>query len=298
MKTIGLGALVWLAMWVVPFDPNLGMGTIEKLFLLAPLVVVPLGLNLVGALGQHALPAALLVVVSFLVPQRKLAGVLVLPWFGLVAWWAVGALRRWRWEPAEVCRNMAVMMLPVGAVGLAQSRAGMEPLGFREPLVLLVAVHFHFAAFVTPLMASEGMGRMKDDFRRMKWGLAALVCLGSPVLACGYVLHTGWLRLTGAMMLVVGLVIVSGLIAKELPKIRPRAAQALLAVAALSVWYSMAYAAVYAVADYCGEVWVAIPQMARTHGVVNALGFSVCGLLGWRMVVFHDGQGQNQRGNG
>ena len=30
-------------------------------------------------------------------------------------------------------------------------------------------------------------------------------------------------------------------------------------------------------------VWVSIPQMARTHGVVNALGLSVCGLLGWRL---------------
>jgi len=44
---------------------------------------------------------------------------------------------------------------------------------------------------------------------------------------------------------------------------------------------AMVYAGVYALADFFGAVWVAIPQMARTHGVLQAMGFSVCGLLGW-----------------
>jgi len=116
------------------------------------------------------------------------------------------------------------------------------------------------------------------------WPVALLVSVGSPMLAAGYVLHLPWLRLGGAMMLVAGLCVVSVLIAVRLWQVRPRLAQVLLGIAALSVWYSMAYAAVYAVADFYGEVWVAIPQMARTHGVVNALGFSVAGLLGWTIM--------------
>src|SRR5207249_2254762 len=82
---------------------------------------------------------------------------------------------------------------------------------------------------------------------------------------------------------VAGLCAASVLIAKNLPGAPSWSARVLLGVAAGSVWYSMAYAAVYALADFGGEVWVAIPQMARTHGVVNALAFSVCGLLGWTL---------------
>ena len=65
------------------------IGTIEQLFLLVPLVVVPLGLLLVqsgGALGRGALfvqvaavlqpVAALLVVASFLIPKGILAALL------------------------------------------------------------------------------------------------------------------------------------------------------------------------------------------------------------------------------
>ncbi len=35
---------------------------------------------------------------------------------------------------------------------LVASRLGVEPLGFDEPIVLLAAVHFHFAGFVTAVM--------------------------------------------------------------------------------------------------------------------------------------------------
>ena len=35
-------------------------------------------------------------------------------------------------------------------------------------------------------------------------------------------------------------------------------------------------------------VWPAalsIPMMARTHGIANALGFALCGVLGWRRLL-------------
>ena len=42
-------------------------------------------------------------------------------------------------------------------------------------------------------------------------------------------------------------------------------------------------AVLYTLGDLRGEVWVSIPQMARTHGILNAFGFSLCGLLGWTL---------------
>jgi hypothetical protein len=52
----------------------------------------------------------------------------------------------------------------------------------------------------------------------------------------------------------------------------------------------MVLAAAYVVADYVGSDALTIPQMARTHGILNAVGFCLMGLLGW-LVEKNSGQG-------
>jgi len=283
------GAVIWFVVLLAPWDSNLGLGTIEKLFLLGPLVVVPLGLQL----ADTAKPCLLFitaagVVASFLSPVGLLAGLLTVPWlvvcgsvevFGLIKLGRDFTQRRL--DERKICQATATMGLVVGGIGLLQSRWGMEPLGFHEPLVLLVAVHFHFAAFVTPLIAGEVIARMAGKGGMTKWILIVCALGGSPMLAAGYVSHVAALRLMGAALLVAALVIIAVWMLGHLKDIQPRTAQLLLGVSAVSVVAAMIYAGVYALADFFGQVWIAIPQMARTHGVINAIGFSVCGLLGW-----------------
>ena len=55
----------------------------------------------------------------------------------------------------------------------------------------------------------------------------------------------------------------------------------LLQVAAGAVFGGMVLAAAYAVTDFLGNGALPIPQMARTHGILNAVGFCLMGLLGW-----------------
>jgi hypothetical protein len=234
---------------------------------------------LVGQPGGRGLPAALCVVASFFFERGWPAAALTIPWLVVVALAGVDGLRRltngaWR-EPGKFCEAVALLMLPAGGLGLVQSRLGLEPLGYHEPVVLLVGVHFHFAAVVAPLLASRVVGK--------NWPVALMAALGSPVLASGYIFFLPAVRLAGATMLVVGLAATAALMLAKLRELKVPVARALIAVSAGSVLVAMAYAAVYAVADYFGEVWIAIPQMARTHGVINALGFSVAGLLGWRI---------------
>lgn len=282
-------SILWGAFVLAPWDPNRGIGTIERLFLLGPLVVAPLGLQLAGVDSLWLLLiAAVGAAISFLAPTGTIAGMLVAPWLAVCIWIAIGGLwqRRTHLTPStqhlgEICRVVGMIGLAVGAVGLLQSRWGMQPLGFQEPLVLLVAVHFHFAAFVTPLMAAEVLDRTGDENGKMKWMLTICAAGGSPLLAAGYLLHARPVRLTGATLLVVALMMMAAWVLWSLRKIEPLAARALLGVSAIAAVVAMVYASVYAVADYFGEVWIAIPQMARTHGVLQAVGFSVCGLLGW-----------------
>src|SRR5436190_12388015 len=94
MKSVFIGGLVWLALWVVPLNPNFGIGTIEKLFLLGPLVVIPLGLELLGAPGGGALPAAILTAAAFFLERGWLAATLTIPWLIVVALAGIDGLRR------------------------------------------------------------------------------------------------------------------------------------------------------------------------------------------------------------
>jgi hypothetical protein len=45
----------------------------------------------------------------------------------------------------------------------------------------------------------------------------------------------------------------------------------------------MLFVAVYALGEVTGRVPLSVPQMARWHGTLNALGFALCGLLGWAL---------------
>jgi hypothetical protein len=57
----------------------------------------------------------------------------------------------------------------------------------------------------------------------------------------------------------------------------------LLAVSGLAVWVPMILAVAWATGQHVDVPALSIPAMARTHGLVNALGFTVCGLAGHRL---------------
>ena len=85
-----LGAVVWLAFGVLSWLDILPLELIEHLFLLAPFVIVPLGLGLMDsdsgsarwlAVGSFLQPfAATLALTSFFLPEGTLAAVLASAW--------------------------------------------------------------------------------------------------------------------------------------------------------------------------------------------------------------------------
>jgi len=60
-----------------------------------------------------------------------------------------------------------------------------------------------------------------------------------------------------------------------------RQAMIFLRAAAASVFVGMGLSSAYAVVDYLKSEALTIPRMAGTHGVLNAVGFCMLGLLGW-----------------
>jgi len=264
------------------------LGPIEILFLLAPLAVVPLAMRLTAApedatpalsLARRLQPwAALAVVASFLVRRGPSAAVLAGVWLVLTLLVAYHGWQRLGRTVAEVATSAGCLMLPIGGGWLVLSRLGMGAFGFEEPLILLTAVHFHYAAYATLVLVGRA-GRVLGESRAYRL-VAGGAMAGPPLLAAG-ITFSPLLEIVAAGIIVLA---VSGLGALTLVRIVPRipaAARALLALSSVSAFAGMACALAYAIGEFTGIGIISLGQMARIHGPLNALGFVLAGLIGW-----------------
>jgi hypothetical protein len=300
-----VGAAAWLLLLAVPLPIDASLEPIVRLLLLAALVVIPLALPLAappkrarGArLAQRAAivtqpVAAALVVVAFYQPAG-LAALLAAAWLlptGLAA--LTGLLRlvaRGNVQADELCIDAGLIYLPVGAVWLLFNRLGLNPLGFGSTIVLLTAVHFHYAGFAAPILAGL-LGRQLAIVRPAAWPLfrlvAAGVIAGIALVAAGITLarYTPLVEVAAALLFAATLLGLAALtLVAGLPAMTGRLARALLAVSAASLIVTMLFAASYAVGQFLGAPIVGIPRMVQVHGWLNAVGFVLCGLLAWTL---------------
>ncbi|HZE98604.1 MAG TPA: YndJ family transporter [Planctomycetota bacterium] len=261
-----------------------GIGLMELLFLMAAWGVYPLGMGflpgsalLTWARRLHPIAAAL-ATVSFFLPKGLLAAGLVVPWLGLNGLVALGGLLHLKTALRKGIPRLlllSAMFFPVvGGIHLVASRDGYPLAGFPEPIILLTAIHFHYTVFAAPILAAQaGRSRLA-----LYAGLG--IVGGTPLLAAGF-LFSPVLKAVGVGILCVAVIALAlGQLAVA-PSL-PGRARALLTVSSLSVIAGMILAAVYEHGFYTGRTWIAIPTMAWSHGILNGVGFSLCGLLGWK----------------
>lgn len=293
LASASVGALVW-SIAVALLQP----GWAAALFLFAPLVLTPLGLALVTVVDRSIgdsrtwqaiigaqLPAALLLLPAFALPPGPTTA-LALPWFlltGLVAW--VGIVRSWSWRERTVdeqCRYAGMVYLAVGGGWLVVSRAGYQPLGFSDIIVLATAVHFHYAGFVLPLLVGMAARAVPG---RMASASAAGVIVGVPLTAVGITLSAfeiRWPEWLASWFLVAACAMTAALHLRAARR-KTGCTRAFLAVSAFSLLAGMTLAALYALGGYWGTWRLEIPDMLPWHGAVNAFGFALTGLLGWNL---------------
>lgn len=279
-----LGAFVWpIAFALLPASAH---KTIIGVLLLGPLVVVPLGLARIVStsriLPQMQLLAATLFATSFIIPG-ELAAWLILPWLAFTLAVAVLRFDRSAVRVPDLCRLAAVLYLPIGVAWALCYRLGYSPLGFPDVIVLLTGAHFHFAGFALPILAGEVAQRSPTRLTR----LAAVVAIGTvPVVASGItVTHLGGpkeFELIAAWVLsIAGLAL--GICQLRLAGSAGPSAGTCLAVSALSLMFAVVWSTIYAGGQY--GLWdkIDVPFMAHWHGIVNAFGFALVGLIGWTL---------------
>jgi hypothetical protein len=293
------------------------IGAIELIFLFAPLVIVPLGMELgrvigglswLGEIARRAQPlGALCAVGAMWVGPGRRAGLMALGWMvvcGFVAGEGVVGMGRVFFEkrtgeapvatwsvatwsvatrPSASFSGLALAIaridLAVGGAWLVASRLGMRPMEIQEPIGLLTAVHFHYAGFATATIAASmlAIGRGEKIWLQR----VTVMVAGLPfVVAAGFVISPV-LKMAAAVLFSVSVAGLAVLLRGCATRVQDPAARRLLQTAAGAVFAGMVLSTAYAVADFAGSDAIVIPWMARTHGLLNSIGFCLPGLLGW-----------------
>lgn len=296
-----VGAAVWAGIAVLSRIGAVRVDAIELLFLFAPLVIVPLGMELgrrldgsdsFRELARRLQPvgAGLAVIATVLTPGRNAAAaasgwVLIC---ALMAGSGIAQLFRALCSGAEgsarairIVIGIAGIDLFVGGVWVVASRWGMQPMGIGEPIALLTAVHFHFAGFATAMIAAATLqfAKRREESAWLKY--LVLIIAGAPIVVAAAFLISPVVKMTAAVLFsasVAGLAIVLRASGR---KMQDAAARILLQVAAGAIFVGMMFAGAYALVDYLGRGGLTIAQMTRSHGILNAVGFCLPGLLGW-----------------
>jgi hypothetical protein len=297
-----IGGGIWSALVIGGrISERLDRSWIELLFLFAMLVIVPLGLHLTRRFeGPRAeseiekvaykmqLPAALAAAVSFYCVSPLAIVGFGIPWLAFAI--ALGAGRIWRTLKTrsrsfdDLCSLAAFLYLGVGACWFLASRIGWHPIGFHEPIVLLTAVHFHYAGFAAAILV-RSLARVssRSAIRTLLFPAAAAGALAGPAfLAAGFVIGPR-VKLAAALLLAVGEILLGACMLFSIPRVAEVGARVFLGVSAASVAAAMCFAALWALGEFPSQPFLDIARMAAWHGSLNAFGFTFSGLVAFSL---------------
>ncbi len=291
-----LGAAVWLAAVL-----SGALGTVPRALALAPLVLVPLGVRMAGHrpfpgyAGQCLRAAMWCQPVSALSFTASLAldvtgpaaAALAAPWLLVTGLLGLAALfrtfDRGGFALPETAIDAGLAYVSVGAVALVLYHLDIT-FYFGSTIILLTAVHFHYAGFVLPVVT--GLTGRSGHFDSSLWrSLVAVVLAGPAIIAVG-ISFSPLVEVVAVGGFTVAVALFGWFVLLRIAPTRPRRQAVLLGASAVALPLSMALALGYGVATFSGlALGLDIATMVALHGSLNAFGFALLGLVGWRLDV-------------
>jgi YndJ-like protein len=274
---------------------------------IAPLVIIPLGMELGRGIGggwceelaRRLQPAgATLAVVAICLPPGRRAAIVSAGWMVICLLMAGGrgrqpgsdcVERRGRGRPRDIDRDQHRTHRSGGGRGVAGGvAAGDAADGNSGTDRTADGRALSLAGFATATIAARTLqfAERRGEYRWLK-PVVGLVAGLPIVVAVGFVVSPA-VKMVAAILFsgsVAGLAIAVRACGREAEN---ATARVLLEVAAGAVFASMVLSAAYAVANFARSDVLTIPQMARTHGILNAVGFCLLGILGC-LVEWGDG---------
>jgi hypothetical protein len=254
--------------------------TFELFAALGPMLVVPLTLRLFPA--ELVVPrlrwwviAAALAAAGLFLSQGLLAAAFTLPWLGSCSYLALRSLLPFRGPISIACAY-----LTVGAGWLLLAAGGSDPLDLGDEIVILTAIHFHFAGFGALVIATT-TSRSVRRHRRAAAVAVAGIAVAMPVLAAGFTLSSTAFQLVGASLLASS-ICVSALVGLRFVTEEPRSRAVVvpLAISASAILIGMVLALHFSLAPYMPWAQMSWSDMARIHGSANAT-FVLLGSFAW-----------------
>ena len=269
------------------------------------LAVVPLGLRLVVGDDSRPRPparwwtvAAVPAAVALRLPRGPLAVLLCTGYLvaavtlavraaGAAASGALGRADARREAPGTGVRRggtwsvrlalLTALVSPLVAAGALLAERG----GYRLPVLALTVAHFHFAGFAAALVAALLCRRATGS--RSARAAALCVPAGIGLVFLGFFVGDE-VGFAGAVVLTSGMWLAAWATWREVRPSDP-AARVLLRMSTAVLVPTMLLALDWAAGEAFGVPRLSLPWMAATHGTGNALGFGLCGILGWRLAT-------------
>ena len=270
----------------------------EVILIAAPFLIVPLGLwhldreGVAGTgLRRQGLVyfaswcSAILLAISLLLPTGAWAVLLAVPWmlftYILAGIGLVHFFRHVRSLNEQLCYSAALVYVAVGGTWAVISRSGMQVMDFEPTIVLLTAVHFHYAGFALPLLSGLAIRTMtRHHLARL---MILLIIVGIPLVGVG-IAGDPLVEIIAVGILSAGCVGMALVQLGTALRCSLEPARGLLLVSSLSLLLGMLLAVIYGIGEYRGEQLLGIPLMIPLHGIANSAGFSLAGLYGWRVL--------------
>lgn len=289
------GLAAWIAVLVLlgPPDPY-SREWIVLVLLFSPLVLVPLSLRLAmkrsgesAGLPAFTFPGALALAFSYFLEAGTLSGALAFLWFLVTATIGLKALlaiiSQPRYQVAGICRLGGFLYLAVGGAWAFADRLGLRPLDFDPLIVLLTAVHFHYAGLLLPLVTGLALERLKATKLRL---VGVGVLAGVPVVALGITTsHLGLPpSIETAAVTVLGMAGIGAAclhIHLGLRNICRTSAGFLWLAGGSALFAGMLLALLYGWRFYLQMQWLDVPVMAAFHGTLNATALGLGLIPGW-----------------
>jgi uncharacterized protein (UPF0548 family) len=241
-------------------------------FLLVPLVFLTVGQYWPKALIYHKtladslLATSALAIASTMLPAGWGAAILALPWLLMctrVAWSGIKAIRS-KTIPIPVA--LGLLYLAIGGAWFWADRAGISPLGFGQDIVLLTALHFHFAGFALPvLIYITASGLRKRPL--MSW----IITIAVPLTAIGI---TATHYRLGPFMETLAAIIMSlsaCIGALYLLVFAKQTRSIAMGVAGVVLLFTMSLAFTYGIRAYWPYWALELDHMRAIHGTLNGL---------------------------
>lgn len=304
-KSAGLGAIIWIVFVLIKafttgFD---SLQYVMALLLFAYLVLIPLSLSLVADASNHFYRwavtlqpfAAIAAGISFFLSQGVAAALWALPWLIVTILIALYGLTRFRKQKRSInlsalLIDIGLMYIVVGGGWLVLHRTGLPVLHFSDIIILLTSIHFHYAAFITPItmgIVGKRLVAIKPSLRRLWRVTAVAVILGPMFVAVGITFGNvnPLLEFIAVVEFVIPLFIYALLVLFVfVPRLSNLSVQALFVVSAVSLMFSMGASFLYGYGHISDQSILGIPLMVFVHGFVNVFGFSLCTLGGLKII--------------